>query len=104
MRHDHDDVPSLAEPSPERAADLESMHAVREALERLGEPCRSLLTALFREDSPSYPRISAELGMPVGSIGPTRARCLGKLRELLAKAGFGTDPEASPESPGPGRI
>jgi RNA polymerase sigma factor (sigma-70 family) len=98
------DFASLAEPSPERAADLESMHAVREALERLGEPCRSLLTALFREDSPSYPRISAELGMPVGSIGPTRARCLGKLRELLAKAGFGTDPEASPESPGPGRI
>ena len=98
------DFASVAEPSPSRAADLEAMHAVREALDRLGDPCRGLLTALFREESPSYPRISAELGMPVGSIGPTRARCLGKLRELLARAGFTPDAGAPDESSPHGRI
>ncbi len=98
------DFASVAEPDPARAADLEAMHAAREALDRLGEPCRGLLTALFREESPSYPRISAELGMPVGSIGPTRARCLGKLRDLLAKAGFAPDEGPTGESPRSGRI
>jgi DNA-directed RNA polymerase specialized sigma24 family protein len=35
-------------------------------------------------DRPSYTELSAELGMPVGGIGPTRGRCLEKLRVLLA--------------------
>ena len=36
-------------------------------------------------ERPDYGRISAELGMPIGSIGPTRGRCLEKLRMLLAE-------------------
>lgn len=61
---------------------MERRHLVRTALRRMGERCRRLLTALFydRSDPPrSYESIAAELGMPLGSLGPTRARCLAKL-------------------------
>lgn len=60
---------------------IETQHLVRQALARLGGPCRRLLTALFyRTEGPlSYETIAAELQIPVGSIGPTRSRCLQKL-------------------------
>lgn len=61
---------------------MERRHLVRTALQRMGERCRRLLTALFydRSDPPrSYESIAAELGVPLGSLGPTRARCLAKL-------------------------
>jgi len=35
-------------------------------------------------DKPDYAHLAESLGMPVGSIGPTRGRCLAKLRDLLA--------------------
>lgn len=64
--------------------DLQLRHRARLALERMAEPCRSLLALLHgRDEAPPYAEISAQLGMPVGSIGPTRSRCLAKLRELL---------------------
>ena len=37
---------------------------------------------------PSYAEIAAGLGLPVGSIGPTRARCLQALREQLVASGI----------------
>jgi RNA polymerase sigma factor (sigma-70 family) len=48
-------------------------------------PVRSqlLLRLLFADPQPSYQEIAALTGMPIGSIGPTRARCLRELRELL---------------------
>jgi DNA-directed RNA polymerase specialized sigma24 family protein len=50
----------------------------------MGEPCRKLLTALYLDESePSYAEVSRRLGTPVGSIGPTRARCLQRLRAVL---------------------
>ena len=52
--------------------------ALREAFNRLPAPCRQLV-AMLMEDLP-YTEISARLGVPVGSIGPTRRRCLDKLR------------------------
>ena len=55
-------------------------------LSKMGEPCRRLLTALYLDASePSYAVISERLGMPVGSIGPTRARCLRRLRAALGE-------------------
>jgi RNA polymerase sigma factor (sigma-70 family) len=51
---------------------------------RLSERCRRLLRTIAFDDRPDYRKLSAELGMPHGSIGPTRQRCLSKLRELLA--------------------
>ena len=54
--------------------------ALRQALVRL-PPCCQRLLALLTEDPPiPYSEISAALGIPVGSIGPTRLRCLDKLR------------------------
>ena len=54
--------------------------ALREAFMHLS-PCDQQLIALLIEDPPvPYAEISTRLGMPVGSIGPNRRRCLGKLR------------------------
>jgi RNA polymerase sigma factor (sigma-70 family) len=53
-------------------------------LGRLGERCRNLLIALYFEGGePGYAEIAARLNLPVGSIGPTRARCLEQLRRVL---------------------
>lgn len=84
-------VEALVDPDPLPAdllEDLQLRHLVRLALERLAEPCRSLLDLLYCRDEPlPYAEISQQLGMPTGSIGPTRARCLGKLRLLMEAAG-----------------
>lgn len=52
-------------------------------LESLPERCRSLLRVVAFSDRPDYAAVAAALGMPVGSIGPTRGRCLAKLRLAL---------------------
>lgn len=63
---------------------LEAQQQVREALAALDERCRTLLTLLFYQDEPpAYAVIAARAGVPEGSIGPTRARCLKKLLRLL---------------------
>ncbi len=59
---------------------------LHEALGRLGTPCRELVTALYLDPSePSYEEVALRLGRPVGSIGPSRARCLERLRRILAE-------------------
>ncbi len=45
--------------------------------------CQELLRVIAFADRPDYASVAEALGMPVGSIGPTRGRCLAKLRELL---------------------
>lgn len=71
---------------------LEDEHALALALERLDRGCRDLISALYIEDpTPSYQEISARVGRPIGSLGPTRARCLEKLRKLYFRSG-GKDP------------
>jgi RNA polymerase sigma factor (sigma-70 family) len=57
---------------------------VQSALMELSEPQRQLIAMLFADPAPSYAQISASLAMPIGSIGPTRSRLLGKLRDLLS--------------------
>jgi RNA polymerase sigma factor (sigma-70 family) len=60
--------------------------ALREAYSHL-PPCCQQLIALLIEDPPlAYAEISARLGIPVGSIGPSRSRCLDKLRRSPAIA------------------
>jgi RNA polymerase sigma factor (sigma-70 family) len=54
------------------------------AFEELPSPCRTLLRMLIADPPPSYAEVSAVLDMPVGSIGPRRARCLARLRTRLA--------------------
>jgi RNA polymerase sigma factor (sigma-70 family) len=50
----------------------------------LPERCRQLLRVIAFADRPDYAELAAALGMPMGSIGPTRGRCLAKLRAALA--------------------
>jgi RNA polymerase sigma factor (sigma-70 family) len=68
---------------------LEEQHELRLALAALDERCCRLLIALFFDpDPPAYAQIAATFGITKGSIGPTRGRCLQKLRVLLEKQGF----------------
>jgi RNA polymerase sigma factor (sigma-70 family) len=61
--------------------------AVRSVFDRLPEQSRDLLALLFRDPRPPYKEISRRLDMPVGSIGPTRARALRKFRDLADELG-----------------
>jgi RNA polymerase sigma factor (sigma-70 family) len=56
---------------------------VREAFAKLPPRCQRLLGLMSRADPPSYREISQILSMPVGSIGPTRGRCLEHLRRIV---------------------
>jgi RNA polymerase sigma factor (sigma-70 family) len=73
----------------ERLLHLEEQHKVRIGVASLDERCRTLLTLLFyRLDPAPYAEIAATLGIPEGSIGPLRGRCLRKLRHILNGMGF----------------
>ncbi len=61
---------------------------VSQALLQINERCRNLLMLLYSEEGKEYREIADELSMPIGAIGPTRARCLEKLRSALQKAKF----------------
>ena len=76
------------EPAPEDQVVLDDENArLWEALGHLPERCQKLLRIVAAEARPDYSVVSQQLGMPVGSIGPTRGRCLDKLRRELAQAG-----------------
>ena len=69
--------------------ELENQQMMREALARLPERCHRLLDLLYNTDAPpEYRDIAGLFGMPVGSVGPTRARCLQSLRKLLEELGY----------------
>jgi RNA polymerase sigma factor (sigma-70 family) len=78
----------------ERAIDEEILIAERNAALRTGFAelplhGQHLLAMLFRDPPCSYSEISATLGIPIGSIGPQRARCLERLRHSSALTAFG---------------
>ena len=68
----------------------ERAQVVREALSRLPQKWQQMLELLMSDPPVSYAEISDQLGLPVGSIGPTRKRCLAKLHELLHSTGTDT--------------
>ena len=79
----------LADESPiaeQALQDLQQLNGLRDALDRLDARCRDMLLLLFRDedDKLSYDEVARRLGAPVGSIGPTRSRCLDKLRRLVS--------------------
>lgn len=61
------------------------------AVNGLDERCRRLLRIVAFDERPDYAHIARDLSMPVGSIGPTRSRCLGKLKTALAADGWRGD-------------
>ncbi|MBF4769905.1 sigma-70 family RNA polymerase sigma factor [Nocardioides agariphilus] len=78
------------EASPESAVVLSDEQArLWESLGQLPERCQKLLRIVAMEPRPDYARIAGELKMPIGSIGPTRGRCLDKLRHELERTGAG---------------
>ncbi len=76
--------PDLPPDPAEELEELENRHLVHRALADLDERCERLLRRLYLTiPRPSYDAVAADLNIPVGSIGPTRARCLKKLRLAL---------------------
>ena len=61
----------------------EDADEVRLALRALPPRWRELMELLMSDPAPSYQAVAAQLDVPVGSIGPTRGRCLRKLRDLI---------------------
>lgn len=79
---------TLADEAPlaeEALSELQQLHRLRLGLDRLDARCRDLLLLVFRDDDERLPydEVGRRLAMPVGSIGPTRSRCLDKLRRLV---------------------
>jgi RNA polymerase sigma factor (sigma-70 family) len=84
-----DDTTTLDVRSPQESPEQEVIRTADEralwlAVGKLNERCQRLLRIIAFHDRPDYTALSQELGMPVGSIGPTRGRCLEKLRAELA--------------------
>jgi RNA polymerase sigma factor (sigma-70 family) len=70
----------------ERLLAEESSRAVREAVAQLPSRSQLLIELLMADPPVSYSEISDQLGLPIGSIGPTRGRCLDRLRLILQTA------------------
>jgi RNA polymerase sigma factor (sigma-70 family) len=94
-----DTAPAKGNPTEEAvlAAETEREDAARaaamwRAFARLSGRCRELLRILMATPPPSYAEVAAALGLPLGSIGPTRARCLQRLREEMAGIRDGLSP------------
>jgi RNA polymerase sigma factor (sigma-70 family) len=66
----------------------EKTRAVWQAMHELSDRCFQLLRILLADPPPTYIDVSAALEMPIGSIGPTRQRCLDNLRALLERRGI----------------
>ena len=102
LRQSHRKIPSLSREGQDQIGQLqdgsqtlaedtllirERQHLLRQAIESLPQPCRRVMDLLFYQSEP-YTEVSRKVGLPVASIGPTRARCLAKLRTVLMKNGF----------------
>jgi RNA polymerase sigma factor (sigma-70 family) len=74
---------------PETRLELERAQQAQEALAALPERCRRLLRYLFYEDpAPDYAEIARREGLPIGSLGPTRARCLERMLRYFEERGW----------------
>ena len=76
-----DHTPSVEDEVLRGASDLQLWRHI----DALPERCRTLLRVIAFADRPDYAELAKSLGMPQGSIGPTRGRCLAKLKIALAQ-------------------
>jgi len=86
-----EDLPEPTDPEPSAGTLLlrrERASALWAAFEELSDRCRTLLRVLMADPAPAYEDVSEALEMPIGSIGPTRQRCLENLRRLAARRGI----------------
>ena len=82
-----DPAPSLEEV----LIDDEESRSLVQAFQTLDETCRQLLRLLTIEPGLSYEEISDATGRPIGSLGPTRARCLEKLKTAISRIRHGSE-------------
>ncbi|MEU0521685.1 sigma-70 family RNA polymerase sigma factor [Streptosporangium sp. NPDC006007] len=80
-----EEIPDSASLPEEFLLQDERRRALWNAVARLPQPCRDLMRLVAFVRRPHYGAVAASLGMPKGSIGPTRGRCLAKLRRLLTE-------------------
>ena len=100
QRHEHDDLPPDGQiPGDADAATIEEElivaernAALRAAFAELQPNCHDLLSLLMNDPPLAYSDVSAMLDIPVGSIGPKRARCLERLRQSPHLAGIISQP------------
>ena len=75
---------SLEPLADQQRIDFERQQIVREAIQTLSDRCRALIRLLFySNEEHSYDDIARRMKLPPNSIGPTRARCLQKLKRIL---------------------
>jgi RNA polymerase sigma factor (sigma-70 family) len=86
-RETWEDLPDPAGELDEALLREERDAALWSAFGELRHACRALLRVLMSDPEPSYAEVSAALDIPIGSIGPTRQRCLRQLRQILAAGG-----------------
>jgi RNA polymerase sigma factor (sigma-70 family) len=80
------EVADAAAPSvDERLLDQEQLGEVLAAFDDMSPNCQELLRILCADPPLDYESVSDLLGMPIGSIGPTRSRCLDRLRRLMER-------------------
>jgi RNA polymerase sigma factor (sigma-70 family) len=77
-------LPDLGPGSEDQVIIDDQRRALWAAISQLSPRCQELLRIVAFVPRPDYPAVAGKLGMPVGSVGPTRGRCLAKLRDLLA--------------------
>lgn len=77
-------LPDESPGSEEQVIIDDQRRALWKAIGQLSPRCQELLRIIAFVPRPNYQAVAAELGMPTGSVGPTRCRCLAKLRVLLA--------------------
>jgi RNA polymerase sigma factor (sigma-70 family) len=78
------DFEDTSSPSPvERLIDSDEQMEALEAFSQLSDVCQELIRLLIADPPLDYETISAMTGRPIGAIGPTRGRCLDRLRRLM---------------------
>lgn len=86
-------MPDVSAPPDDQLERWELQDQVRRGVDELGGRCARLLHLLYLgRAEPDYQAIATALSMPIGSIGPTRARCLKKLEALLHQHGVRLEP------------
>ncbi|MEJ3654601.1 sigma-70 family RNA polymerase sigma factor [Actinomycetes bacterium KLBMP 9759] len=78
-----DELPDGADPLDAALLTDERDAALWRAVGRISQRCQELLRVLMTSPPPTYADVSAALAMPIGSIGPSRARCLDQLRRVV---------------------
>ncbi len=83
--------------APDQEIDIELLRSEQRqillrGISALGDACQALIRVLMSDPEPTYEEVSASLDMPIGSIGPTRRRCLSRLRTIIEHSTGGERP------------